>query len=237
MTESVRQLGILQPITVRFLDRENIYQIISGERRYHAAITAGFAEIPCWVQSPREQDILLHQVVENWQRADLHPFEIADALAALREANGYSQRQLAELTAKSEVEISKLLALLDLAPDAQKLAREDTSGVLTRRHLYAASHLAPDQQQGFLTEVREQRLTATEAEKTAAVRHTNGHGAKPRGAPVSVRRFVAAGATIIIKFRKQNVTDDDVVRVLDQVREKLTTPEPELRIVRPQIGR
>ena len=116
LNDSVKRLGILQPITVRFLEAESIYQVISGERRYHAACEAGLAEIPCWVQSPKEEEVLLHQIVENWQRLDMHPFDLADALARLRDANHYTQNDLARETGKSKGEISKLFAILDLAP-------------------------------------------------------------------------------------------------------------------------
>jgi len=88
LTDSVKRLGVLQPITVRFLEAENTYQVITGERRYHAARAAGLTEIPCWVQSPKEDEVLLHQIVENWQRLDIPPYDLADALARLRDANG-----------------------------------------------------------------------------------------------------------------------------------------------------
>src|SRR5262249_40386661 len=106
---SIRRLGVLQPITVRYIEAEDVYQIIAGERRYQAAKAAEIAELPCWVQSPQAKDILLHQIVENWQRADLNPYDLADALAVLRDANGYSQKDLARETGKPESEISRLL--------------------------------------------------------------------------------------------------------------------------------
>ena len=81
LNASVERLGILQPITVRYVEAEDVYRIITGERRYHAACAAGLPEIPCWVQSPKEDEVLLHQIVENWQRLDMHPFDLADALA------------------------------------------------------------------------------------------------------------------------------------------------------------
>ena len=89
------------------------------------------------MQDLKEDQVLQHQIVENWQRLDMHPFDLADALARLRDANGYSQQDLARETGKSEGEISKLLAILDLDPAVQKAAREDQSGRITRRHLYA----------------------------------------------------------------------------------------------------
>jgi ParB/RepB/Spo0J family partition protein len=139
LTASVKEHGVLQAIAVRRQSGTNIFQIISGERRFHAAIAAGLAEIPCWIQEPQEQKILVQQLIENWQRADLHPFEIADTLGRLRDALGYTRLQLAKLTGKSASEISKLLALFDLSPQAQQLARSSEGDALTRRHLYAVS--------------------------------------------------------------------------------------------------
>ena len=98
MTLSVKQFGIMQPIAVRYIEDQNIYLIISGERRYQAALRAKLTEIPCWVQSPREEEILVRQIVENWQRSDLSPFELADALASIRDTNKLTQDALAKLT-------------------------------------------------------------------------------------------------------------------------------------------
>lgn len=93
LKDSVRRLGILQPISVRYVANEETYLIIAGERRFLAAQAAGLAEVPCWVQRLKDNEILVHQIVENWQRADLHPFDLADALALLRDGNGYTQKQ------------------------------------------------------------------------------------------------------------------------------------------------
>ena len=122
LTLSIKQFGIMQPIAVRYIESQKIYQIISGERRYQAALRAKLTEIPCWVQTPREEEILVRQIVENWQRSDLSPFELADALASIRDANKLTQDALAKLTGKPKGEISKLLALLSLVPEVQKRA-------------------------------------------------------------------------------------------------------------------
>ncbi|HVG49197.1 MAG TPA: ParB/RepB/Spo0J family partition protein, partial [Rubellimicrobium sp.] len=95
LVASITRLGVLQPIAVRYLESEDVDQVISGERRFQASREAGLAEIPCWVQTPKDEEILLRQIVENWQRSDLHPYELADSLARLRDANGYTQRVMA----------------------------------------------------------------------------------------------------------------------------------------------
>jgi len=73
LNASVARLGILQPITVRFVEERNIYRIITGQRRFEAAKQANLQQLPCWVQTPKDREVLLHQIVENWQRADMHP--------------------------------------------------------------------------------------------------------------------------------------------------------------------
>ena len=107
LVDSIKHLGVMQPIKVRFIRADGIYQIVFGECRYLAANELGLTEVPCLVHDLPERDVLLHQIAENWQRADLHPFDIADALAELRDANGYTQRQLAEVTGKAESESKK----------------------------------------------------------------------------------------------------------------------------------
>jgi ParB family transcriptional regulator, chromosome partitioning protein len=117
------------------------------------------------VKTPRAEEVLVHQIVENWQRAQLHPFEIADALAQLRDANGWSQKQLADETGKPEAEISKLLKLLELEPSVQKEARDDATGALSFRHLYNIARLPLTDQAAIASAVRQQGLSAVETER------------------------------------------------------------------------
>jgi len=123
LTETVKRHGILQPITLRYAEGDDVYIILSGECRYTAAKAAGLETIPVWVKTPKSEEILLHQIVENWTRSDLNPFELADSLSQIRDANGYNQSQLANVTGKNKSEVSRLLSLLDLNPDVQLLAR------------------------------------------------------------------------------------------------------------------
>ena len=224
----MKRLGILQPITVRFLESENIYQIITGERRYHAAKEAPLKEIPCWIQTPKEEDVLLHQIVENWQRLDMHPFDLADALARLRDANGLSQKEIAQATGKSEGEISKILSLLDLDAEVQKLAREDDTGSVTKRHLYAVKPLPPDQQQTLIRKVQSEGITADETEELAEKEFRKLRSEPRRGAPVSQKRFRTTYATVSFVFRKKDVTREDVLEALGEVQAQVRPPETDM---------
>ena len=112
----------------------------------------------------------------------MHPYDLADALARLRDANGLSQRDLARETGKSEGEISKVLAILDLAPEVQKMAREDTEGRITRRHLYAVHALPADQQVALIAKARDEAINAEEMEQLVKQRAEAAKGPKRRGA-------------------------------------------------------
>jgi ParB family chromosome partitioning protein len=224
LNASVKRLGILQPITVRYIKAENVYQIITGERRYHAARETGLAEIPCWVQSPKENEVLLHQIVENWQRLDMHPYDLADALARLQHVNNHSQSDLARETGKSKGEISKLLSLLDLDPAVQKVAREDTSGRFTRRHLYAIRALPPAEQIALVQRAQRETVTAEHMEALAAERAEATRGRTRRNTSVSHHRFSTSQALVSVTFRKKDVTANDILAALDEARQQVSIP-------------
>lgn len=233
LTRSIQELGILQPVTVRLLPGEEGYQLISGERRYRAAQAAGLAEIPCWVQTPAEEEILLRQVVENWQRAELHPFDLADSLVRLRDAHGLTQKKIAERTGKPESEVSRLLSLLKLHPEVQKEARADLSETIGIRLLVAVSHLPQEEQPRMLRKVREQGLTTTQAETLVRDQRDQSRQTPRCGAPAAHHvRLVTPSAVIVLTFQKKHVALPDVLNALlvatDQVRtqmESVSAPE------------
>ena len=119
------------------------------------------------------KEILVDQIVHNWQRADLKPEETADALARLRDEFDLTQKAISDLTGKPQSEISKFLAIHDwVAPEVQQLAREqaDSETPLTMRHLYNISKLAdPFAQKALAERVRDEKLTGelVEFEKRA----------------------------------------------------------------------
>ncbi len=225
LAESVRRLGIMQPITVRSDTEIDGYRIISGERRYRAALAAGLPEVPCWVQSPNEVELLLRQISENWQRSELHPMDLADSLRAMQLKLGCSQKKIAELTGKSEAEVSKYLTLHKLNPKVQEQARNDSTGLLGRRLLTTIGRLPADEQPMMLNRVIEQNLTANDAEQLVRERLQRSNGAKTRGAPLRTNlRFTTSSAIVRVSFRKQHVSGNEVLQALreagDQVREE-----------------
>ena len=221
LTTSVSERGLKQPLRVWFVANDNIYQIVSGERRYRAALAAGLTTVPCLVEDaagvlPRKE-ILVDQIVENWQRADLRPFELSDALAELRDQHRVTQDDIARLTGKPKSEISRLLSIQKVGPAIQHQARTAEAGTLSRRHLVAIAQLPADEQPGFVDKIRTGQLSAREAEREAARWKQSRTGQAARGCRATVRRYLVGPATVQITFRKREVTDDDVLDVLERV--------------------
>ncbi len=224
LTASVRQRGIRQPVRVWYSARDNLYQIVSGERRYRAAVAAGHAAVPCIVEetptgqvSPERRGILVDQLVENWQRMDLNPYELSDALVELRDRHGINQKELAGLIGKPESEISRLLSLQRVDSALQQELRSDASGQLTRRHMIAVAQVPVEEQRTLVDKVRSENLTALETERQVAGVRNRTTDRGRRRAPGAIRRFAVATATIQINFRKHDVSDDDVIDVLRKV--------------------
>ncbi len=220
---SISARGIKQPLTVRWNVELGKYMVIDGGRRFAAATALGLAELPCCVQTAEGKDILIDQIVHNWQRVNLRPLETADALARLRDEHGLSQQELAEVTGKPKSEISKLLAIHDnVTPEVQRRARGDSAdATLTKRHLYNISKLPPQEQNVVADKVRNLQLTATETEElvSGTCDRSNRRSA---GLQVRQRRFHTDLADVLITFNKAGATDADVQTVLDAIHEQLS---------------
>jgi ParB family chromosome partitioning protein len=200
---------------------ENVYQIIAGERRYRASRRAGLARVPCLVEdvpptqpTPPRVEILVEQISENWQRADLKPLELSDALAELRDALAIGPRELAKRLSKPESEVSRLLSLQKIDPQLRKQAAEDGSP-FTRRHLLAVAQLPASEQPEVVARVRAGNLTAVETEKVVAELRRE-PAEKPAARRMSSRRFAIGGAVVEVRFRKRTVTDEEVIDVLER---------------------
>lgn len=226
LTASITERGIKQPIRVWFVEADKIFQIISGERRYRGAIAAGLAEVPCIIEdAPKEggvlprREILVDQVVENWQRQDLNPYDLSDALKELRDDHQLSQDEIARLTGKPKSEISRFLAMQRVTPEVQTEIRQDESGRYSRRHVVAIAQLPPEEQPALAEKIKTEKLSAVETEREVGRRKkARDTGEATRGAPVTIRRFSIGSTTIQITFRKREVTTNEILTVLDRVR-------------------
>lgn len=118
LADSIRQYGILQPLTVR--KREGGYEIIAGERRLQAALRAGLTEVPVVVRECSDEEMLELALVENLQREDLNAMEAAHSYQRLLEEFGLSQTEVAERVGKSRSAVTNTLRLLALPEPMQQ---------------------------------------------------------------------------------------------------------------------
>lgn len=123
LAESIRVQGIIQPITVRRLT-ENQYQLISGERRLQASKMAGLEKIPAYIRSADDQQMLEMALIENIQREDLNPIEIALSYHRLIAEINLKQEELGDRVGKDRSTVTNYLRLLKLPPDIQISLRE-----------------------------------------------------------------------------------------------------------------
>jgi len=121
LSESIRERGILEPILVRPIDDGARFQIIAGERRYHAARTVGLSLVPCVELDVDDRGALEISLIENLQRRDLTHFEEAEAIARLLEDFSYTHEQVAQKLGRSRSSITEILSL-NRMPEAVKEA-------------------------------------------------------------------------------------------------------------------
>ncbi len=120
LTQSIEREGIIQPIIVRRVE-DNKYQIIAGERRWRAAKTAGLTRVPVIARTADDQKALELAIVENIQREDLNPIELAQAFHRMTVELSLSHDEIGEKTGKDRATITNTIRLLQLPEDLQQL--------------------------------------------------------------------------------------------------------------------
>ena len=143
LAESIKTLGIIQPITVRKLDN-NKYQLVSGERRLRAARSIKLKTIPTYVRIANDQEILEMALVENIQRRDLDPIEIALSYNRLVEEINLTQKQLSQRVGKKRSTVANYMRLLKLDPIIQSGIRD---GFLSMGHGRALINIEQQEEQ------------------------------------------------------------------------------------------
>ena len=132
LTDSIRENGLIQPITVR--KTADGYEIIAGERRYRACIKAGYKEIPCYILTPTEDQAARMALVENVQRENLSAIEEAKSYVQIMRQSNMTQEQVAKAIGKSQPAVANKIRLLNLPDEVQEGV---VSGKITERHARA----------------------------------------------------------------------------------------------------
>src|SRR5690554_544729 len=161
LAASIKELGIIQPITVRKLDF-NKYQLISGERRLRASKLADLKTIPAYIRIADDNDSLMMALVENIQRSDLDPIEVALSYQRMIDEIGLTQEQMSEKVGKKRSTITNYLRLLKLDPIIQTGMRD---GFISMGHGRALINIEDlDAQIDIYRKVVRQTLSVRETE-------------------------------------------------------------------------
>lgn len=161
LADSIKQFGIIEPIIV--VKRENHYEIVSGERRWRAAIKAELKTVPIIVRDLTEKEILEISIIENVQRDDLNPIEEALGYKRLLEEFELTQDMVAERVSKSRTAVTNTMRLLKLSENVQQMLIDETLSAGHARALLAVEN--SDKQYELAQRIMDEKLSVRDIEK------------------------------------------------------------------------
>ena len=162
LANSIRELGIIQPITLRKVEGGK-YQIIAGERRWRASQLAGLTTIPAYIVTVEDEGVMEMALVENIQREDLNAIEIALAYQHLAEATGMTQAKISERVGKSRAAVTNYMRLLKLPAQVQMALKNHEIDMGHARALLAID--SPSQQIKLFKEIQQQQYSVRKVEE------------------------------------------------------------------------
>jgi ParB family transcriptional regulator, chromosome partitioning protein len=217
LSQSIREKGVLEPLLVRYVPREDCYYIISGERRYHAARAAGLREVPCIEKMADDAETLEIALVENIQRKDLTPFEEADGLYRLCAQFEYTHEDLAKKIGRARSSVTETLSLRNIPEPLRKKCIEQ--GVISKSLLLQIARQPTEKKmiemfqrilQGGLTRDEARRERREEQAGPQRPQPFNFHF-EPQDGSFKFR----------IQFKKSHVSRDELIATLREILSQL----------------
>ncbi len=162
LAASIRLHDIIQPVTVSQLP-DGKYQLITGERRFRAAKTAGLTDLPAYIRHANDQQLLELALLENLQREDLNAIEVGLSYKRMMEELEYTQEQVAERMGKERSTVTNYIRLLKLPPDIQLSVRNSSLSMGHARALVNVDTV--DKQLFIFNEIKEKGLSVRQTEE------------------------------------------------------------------------
>jgi ParB family chromosome partitioning protein len=207
---SVAEKGVIEPLIVRL--RGGRYQIIAGERRYHAAVQVGLREVPVIVRDADDAEVMELALVENLQRKDLTPFEEAEALHQLADRCNYTHEDMARKLGKSRTSITESLSLAAMPEEVRNVCR--LADITSKSTLLQIVRLADPQKMLALVE----RLAGQGGMTRQDVRKET---AKPKAGRPKYFVFAFKPPTkafdLRLSFKKSRVDKDEIIEALQNI--------------------
>ena len=215
LVASIRDKGVLEPLLVRKHPEagpgeEKAYRIISGERRYHAALEAGLFDVPVIVLEVSDEEAVEIALIENLQRKDLTPFEEAEGFQALADRHQYTHEQIARAVGRSRSAVTESLALLQLPPKVRTGA--EALGLVTKSVLLEIAKAKDEASMlAMLDRVASQGLTRDDLRK-------EGRKAGGRRKPYVFKfRAPSKNYSLAMTFRQSEVDRTDLIAALEEI--------------------
>ena len=213
LTDSVREKGVLEPLLVRFVAREDCYYIISGERRYHAARAAGLREIPCIEKTADDAETLEIGLIENIQRKDLTPFEEADGLHRLATHFEYTHEDVARKIGRARSSVTETLSLRNIPDSLRKKCIEQ--GISSKSLLLQIARQPTEKKMvEMLHRILQGGLTRDEARRERREEQTGPQRPQP-----FIFQFEPENEAFRfrIQFKKSHVSRDELIGTLREI--------------------
>ena len=210
LTDSIREKGVLEPLLVRFVPREDCYYIISGERRYHASRAAGLNEVPCIEKMADDAETLEIGLIENIQRKDLTPFEEADGLHRLATQFEYTHEDVARKIGRARSSVTETLSLRTIPEALRKNCIEH--GIVSKSLLLQIARQPTEKKMiEMLHRILQGGLTRDEAR-----RERREEQAGPQRPQPFIFQFEPENETFRfrIQFKKSHVSRDELISTL-----------------------
>ena len=210
LTDSIREKGVLEPLLVRFVPREDCYYIISGERRYHASRAADLNEVPCIEKMADDAETLEIGLIENIQRKDLTPFEEADGLHRLATQFEYTHEDVAKKIGRARSSVTETLSLRNIPDALRKKCMEH--GVVSKSLLLQIARQPTEKKMiEMLHRILQGGLTRDEARRERREEQTGPQRPQP-----FIFQFEPEGEAFKfrIQFKKSHVSRDELIMTL-----------------------
>ena len=214
LAESIRELDeIIDPLTVEYDEQEDVFRIISGERRYRAAKMVGLEKLPCIMKEVDEKTRLLLQLIANLQREDITALEESAGIKSLIQKYGYSQVRVARIMNKSESYISQILGLQRLRPPAREILQ--TSEVSKEVQIQASKHKDPEKQKEILKKASDEGKTVRQIRGEGKTHAANSDETMMKDQTFSKWSWEPRDGRFVItvRFRKSHIRSEKVTLV------------------------
>jgi len=210
LADSIREKGVLEPLLVRYVPRDDTYYIISGERRYHASKAAGLHELPCIEKIADDAETLELALIENLQRKDLTAFEEADGLQRLADQFDYTHDDIAKKIGRARSSVTETMSLRVIPDDVRRACVEN--GIVTKSLLLQVARQASEKKMHEMVHrISQGGMTRDEARRARQEEST----ITPRPQPY-VFDYKAADDSfqVRVRFRKSHVSREELSAAL-----------------------